>query len=257
MLWRTDAMVLDAATSVAARLDDARAGDATHTVAAAAIDLSGRVHVATNVFHFTGGPCAELAVLGAAAAVSDDPVMTIVAVGDGGRGVLAPCGRCRQVLLDLQPQALVIVPGPPERGPAGTESEPAGPEGEPVAVPVRSLLPRAYAWPDAPAPRVVRFSGRYRDAMTAGRKTATIRYEDPQGTGPTTFVFEDEHADGFVTTPAVVTSVVRKRVAEIDADDARDEDAGSVEALRAGLRGHYPRLRDDDVVEVARFSLRP
>lgn len=249
MLWRTDAMVLDAATEIAARLDGtrhdgtARTDDTTHTVAAAAIDLSGRVHVATNVFHFTGGPCAELAVLGAARAVSDDPVMTIVAVGDRGRGVLAPCGRCRQVLLDLQPQTLVLVPGQAD--------------GAPEAVPVRSLLPRAYAWPDAPAPRVVRFSGRYRDAVLAGRKTATIRYDDPQGTGPTTFVFEDEHAAGFTTTPALVTSVVRKRVADIDADDARDEDAGTVADLRAGLLGHYPQLRDEDEVEVARFSVRP
>ncbi|MGU3409800.1 ASCH domain-containing protein [Microbacterium sp. M1A1_1b] len=245
MLWRTDAMVLDAATTAAARLGDRhRPDDPTHTVAAAAIDLSGRVHVAANVFHFTGGPCAELAVLGVAAAVSDDPVMAIVAVGDGGRGVLAPCGRCRQVLLDLQPQTLVLVPGP------------GGPHDEPQAVPVRSLLPRPYAWPDTPAPRVVRFNTRYRDAVLAGRKTATIRHDDPQGTGPTTFVFEDEHAEVFDTARAVVTSVVRKHVAEIDDDDARDEDAGSVAALREGLRGHYPALSEDDVVEVARFSVR-
>lgn len=243
MLWRTDSVILDAATAAAARLDGVdRAGGDTHTVAAAAIDLSGRVHIAANVFHFTGGPCAELAVLGAAAAVSDDPVMSIVAVGDGGRGVLAPCGRCRQVLLDLHPQALVLVPGADD---------------EPEAVPVRGLLPHAYAWPDRPAPRVVRFNGRYRDAVLAGRKTATIRYDDPQGTGPTTLVFEDEHAEGFDRVPAVVTSVARKLVRELDQDDARDEDAGSVAALLDGLRRHYPQLTDDDRVEVARFSVRP
>lgn len=241
MLWRTDSVILDAATAAAAHLGGRRTDAATHTVAAAAIDVSGRVHVAANVFHFTGGPCAELAVLGAAAAVSDDPVMAIVAVGDGGRGVLAPCGRCRQVLLDLHPQALVLVPA------AGDEPE---------SVPVRSLLPRSYRWPDAPAPRVVRFAGRYRDAVLAGRKTATIRHEDPQGVGPTMFAFEDEHADGFDPVPAVVDSVVRKRVAEIDDDDARDEDAGSVAALREGLRAHYPELTDDDEVEVTRFSVR-
>lgn len=241
MLWRTDSIILDAATTAAARLGGGRADDATHTVAAAAMDLSGRVHVAANVFHFTGGPCAELAVLGAAAAVSDDPVMAIVAVGDGGRGVLAPCGRCRQVLLDLHPQALVLVPA------AGDEPE---------SVPVRSLLPRSYHWPDAPAPRVVRFAGRYREAVLVGRKTATVRFDDPQGTGPTTLVFEDEHAEGFDAVPAVVTSVTRKRVAEIDDQDARDEDVGSAAALRDGLRGHYLGLADDDVVQVARFSLR-
>jgi cytidine deaminase len=236
MLWRTDRMILDAATSAAARLT----GDPTHTVTAAAMDLSGRVHVAANVFHFTGGPCAELAVLGAVAAVSDDPVMSIVAVGDGGRGVLAPCGRCRQVLLDLHPTVLVLVPGS---------------DGQPEGVPVRTLLPRAYEWPDRPAPRAVRFNGRYRADVLAGRKTATIRFDDPQGIGPTTFVFEDEHADGFITLGAVVESVVTKRVDEIDDDDARAEGAGSVDALRAGLRGHYPALTGADVVQVARFRL--
>ncbi|MFJ3383794.1 MULTISPECIES: ASCH domain-containing protein [unclassified Curtobacterium] len=244
MLWRTDRMILDAATAAAARLPGDGAHGGTHTVAAAAIDLSGRVHTAANVFHFTGGPCAELAVLGAAAAVSDDPVMAIVAVGDGGRGVLAPCGRCRQVLLDLHPHVLVLVPAPDVDG--------AG-HGEPEGVPVRSLLPRAYAWPDRPAPRIVRFNGRYRDDVLAGRKTATIRHDDPLGTGPTTFVFEDEHAEGFTTVGAVIESVVRKRVDAIDADDARDEHVGSVADLRAGLRSHYPALRDDDVVDVARF----
>lgn len=247
MLWRTDSIILEAATRAASRLDTRaddpahpHADDHRHTVAAAAMDLSGRVHVAANVFHFTGGPCAELAVLGAAAAVSDDPVMAIVAVGNDGRGVLAPCGRCRQVLLDLHPHVLVLVPGA---------------AGEPEGVPVRSLLPRAYGWPDRPAPRIVRFSGRYQRAVLDGRKTATIRSDDPQGIGPTTFVFEDERADGFVTVPAEVTSVVRKRVRDVDDQDARDEDADSVEALRAGLREHYPQLTDDDEVEVARFSV--
>ncbi|ROS76075.1 cytidine deaminase [Curtobacterium sp. PhB130] len=246
MLWRTDRMILDAATAAAARLPGDGTHGGTHTVAAAAIDLSGRVHTAANVFHFTGGPCAELAVLGAAAAVSDDPVMAIVAVGDGDRGVLAPCGRCRQVLLDLHPHVLVLVPG----ADAGGEGD-----GEPVGVPVRTLLPHAYAWPDRPAPRIVRFNGRYRNDVLAGRKTATIRHDDPQGTGPTTFVFEDEHAEEFTTTGAVVESVVRKRVDEIDADDARDEHAGSVADLRAGLLAHYPSLGDDDLVEVARFRV--
>lgn len=38
-----------------------------HTVAAAALDTAGRIHTALNVYHFTGGPCAELVALGVAA----------------------------------------------------------------------------------------------------------------------------------------------------------------------------------------------
>jgi len=39
----------------------------THTVASAAMDTQGNVHTGVNVFHFTGGPCAELVVIAAAA----------------------------------------------------------------------------------------------------------------------------------------------------------------------------------------------
>jgi cytidine deaminase len=61
------------------------------------------------VFHFTGGPCAELVVLGRAAAEGVDELSQIVAVGDRDRGILSPCGRCRQVLLDLFPRIRVVV----------------------------------------------------------------------------------------------------------------------------------------------------
>ncbi|RII99142.1 hypothetical protein DZF97_16190, partial [Clavibacter nebraskensis] len=55
------------------------------------------------------------------------------AVGDGGRGIAPPCGRCRQVMLDLQPGMRVAVPGVD------------GPE----MVAIRDLLPVSYARPDA------------------------------------------------------------------------------------------------------------
>ena len=35
-------------------------GDSNHTVAAAAIDVTGEIFTAVNNYHFTGGPCAEL-----------------------------------------------------------------------------------------------------------------------------------------------------------------------------------------------------
>ena len=83
-----------------------------HTVAAAVRTTDGKVHTGVNVYHYTGGPCAELVALGAARAATVAEPMAIVAVGDEGRGVIAPCGRCRQVIADLHPGCTVIVPTP-------------------------------------------------------------------------------------------------------------------------------------------------
>lgn len=114
----------------ASRLVATRGDGELHTVAAAARAPDGRMVAALNVYHFTGGPCAELVVLGMAAGEGLGPIATIVAVGDGGRGIMPPCGRCRQVLLDSQPEVRVILPG----------------EGGPDLVPIRDLLPRGWSW---------------------------------------------------------------------------------------------------------------
>lgn len=103
-----------------------------HTMAAAARARDGRIVTAVNAYHFTGGPCAELVVVGAAAAQGVFELETIVAVGDRERGVVPPCGRCRQVLLDYFPGLRVIVG-----------------DGDRVrAVPVVDLLPETYVWAD-------------------------------------------------------------------------------------------------------------
>ncbi|MCP9969042.1 hypothetical protein [Actinomadura madurae] len=52
----------------AARVAAGHARGDRHTVAAAARARDGRIVAAMNVYHFTGGPCAELAVIGTAAA---------------------------------------------------------------------------------------------------------------------------------------------------------------------------------------------
>ena len=96
-----------------------------HNVAAAGRAPDGRVFTGLNVFHFAGGPCAELVVIGAAAAGGVYELDSIVAVD--GTGVIIPCGRCRQVLSDLMPRARVVVD-------------------EDEAVDVTTLLPRAYRW---------------------------------------------------------------------------------------------------------------
>ncbi len=103
-----------------------------HTMAAAARARDGRVITAVNAYHFTGGPCAELVLIGAAAAQGAYELHTIVAVGDRDRGIVPPCGRCRQVLLDYFP-ALGVIVG----------------DGDRVrTVPVADLLPESYVWAD-------------------------------------------------------------------------------------------------------------
>ncbi|MER7891444.1 cytidine deaminase [Micromonospora sp. NPDC094482] len=137
----TDRALVQAATAVA----KLRCRGENHTVAAAARSADGRVFTAVNVYHFTGGPCAELVAIGAAATQGVGELETIVAVGDRGRGVIPPCGRCRQVLRDYYPSIRVIV----------------GPMDALRVVPVGDLLPETYVWADqqtdaatpAPAPR--------------------------------------------------------------------------------------------------------
>ncbi|WP_031071245.1 cytidine deaminase family protein [Streptomyces sp. NRRL S-118] len=103
-----------------------------HTMAAAARARDGRIVTGLNAYHFTGGPCAELVVIGTAAAQGAYDLTTVVAVGDGGRGVVPPCGRCRQVLLDYFP-ALGVIVGTGDRL---------------RTVAITDLLPESYIWAD-------------------------------------------------------------------------------------------------------------
>ena len=101
-----------------------------HSVSSAALSSDGRIFTGVNVYHFNGGPCAELVVVGVAAAAGVETLTHIVAVGNNGRGVLNPCGRCRQVLCDLHPGIKVIVQDREEKR----------------VVDAASLLPFSYAW---------------------------------------------------------------------------------------------------------------
>ena len=159
MLYPPESRVLDAALRQVERLT----GDTNHTVAAAAMETTGRIFSAVNVDHFTGAPCAELVVLGLAASQGAGPLVTMVAVGDEDRGVIPPCGRCRQVMLDQNPDCHVIVPT----------------ENGLDTVPVRALLPYSFHLPDAAPERFIRFNPRYLDSIMNGSKTATTRLDDP------------------------------------------------------------------------------
>ncbi|MCB5169570.1 cytidine deaminase [Streptomyces bambusae] len=118
--------------AAAAHLARTRCRGDNHTMAAAARAEDGRIITAVNAYHFTGGPCAELVLIGTAAAQGAYALRTIVAVGDRDRGVVPPCGRCRQVLLDYFPGLQVIVG-------AGDRIR---------SVPVADLLPDSYVWAD-------------------------------------------------------------------------------------------------------------
>ncbi|MFC8194197.1 cytidine deaminase family protein [Streptomyces sp. NPDC060006] len=129
MSTRTDPVdheLLQAATHVAAT----RCRGDNHTMAAAARAKDGRIVTAVNAYHFTGGPCAELVVIGAAAGQGVYDLDTIVAVGDRDRGVVPPCGRCRQVLLDYFPSLNVII----------------GASDGLRTVSITDLLPESYIW---------------------------------------------------------------------------------------------------------------
>lgn len=84
--------------------------DGVHTMGAAVLASDGRMFASVNLYHFTGGPCAELVALGTARAGGARGLTTIVAVGNHGRGPVGPCGRDRQVLFDYYPGIRVILP---------------------------------------------------------------------------------------------------------------------------------------------------
>jgi cytidine deaminase/GNAT superfamily N-acetyltransferase len=110
--------------------DEARRGlGPDHTVGAALLTEGGRVVRGLNTHHYLGGPCAEtVALSNHAARCPEDPVRAVVAVHGPTRGVIAPCGMCRQILFEIDPGIECGVPGP------------EGPEMHPV----RALLPRPY-----------------------------------------------------------------------------------------------------------------
>ncbi|GAT83141.1 cytidine and deoxycytidylate deaminase zinc-binding region [Streptomyces sp. F-3] len=118
----------------AARVARTRCRGDHHTMAAAGRARDGRIVTAVNAYHFTGGPCAEMVLIGAAAAQGVYELDTVVAVGDRGRGVVPPCGRCRQVLADYFPALRVVV----------------GNGDDTRTVPVVDLLPERYVWTDRP-----------------------------------------------------------------------------------------------------------
>lgn len=99
-----------ARSTIDANTDAGPDEDGVHTMGAAVRASDGRMFAGVNVYHFTGGPCAELVALGVARARGARELTTIVAVGNHGRGPVGPCGRDRQVLFDYHPGIRVLLP---------------------------------------------------------------------------------------------------------------------------------------------------
>ena len=116
----------------ARKIVDANADDeyGIHTMGAAVRGVDGKMYGGINLFHFTGGPCAELVALAHARASGARELSTIVAVGNCGRGPVGPCGRDRQILFDYHPNLRVILPTP-----EGTRS-----------VKIADLMPLGAVW---------------------------------------------------------------------------------------------------------------
>jgi cytidine deaminase len=230
-LGATVAALVDAARSVLRAHGD---GDV-HTVAAAVLDEDGRIHVGLNLYHFTGGPCAELVALAVARAAGARTPRLIVAVGDAGRGVLAPCGRDRQVLADYFPDIRVVAPF----------------DGEPRSVPIGDLLPHTYRWQDQQVQRL-RFRVTHLSAVRDGTKRVTMRFRDPVQVGPALLVFE---SDDEVSMPGRITSTVAKPVGAVTDAEAREDGFASAADVLPGLRDYYPNLRADDELVIVRFEV--
>lgn len=104
-----------------------------HQVVSAAYTKDNQIITAFNLTHFTGGPCAEQALFGAACAQGYLPtdLRYIVAVSETKRTVINPCGKCRQIMLDLCEDIQVVV---------------RNSKGELSVVEVKDLLP--FPFPD-------------------------------------------------------------------------------------------------------------
>jgi cytidine deaminase len=108
-----------------------------HMVAAALRSRDGRVWTGLHLGATVGrlSVCAEAVALGRAVLEGDGTIATAVAVRhpkpeehDRRLALVAPCGACREMLVDYAPEALVIMPMP---------------DG-PLKLPARALLPLPY-----------------------------------------------------------------------------------------------------------------
>lgn len=210
-----------------------------HTVAAALLTRSGQAVLGLNAFHFLGGPCGEISALANhAATCADDPIDAIVAVYGPTGQVISPCGKCRQVLFDIDPAIQCVV-----RGSNGLE-----------ALSVAELLPHAYDWRAMERPQQVFMWEGYESTIRDGSKRQTIRVDDPFRPGPALLVFEKENGET-VTLDANLTSVLATRRCDLTEEHARRDGFASLADLHEALDMHYPGLEMEDSIDIVAFEL--
>lgn len=166
-------------------------------------------------------------------------MVAVAAVYGPTADVLPPCGKCRQVLFDLDPSIACIV-----RTAKGD-----------AAVPVRELLPYAFDWRavEAGPQRIYMWEG-YEELIRSGAKRQTIRIDDPFRVGPAEVVFEKESLE-VTTIPAIVTNVRTVERSGLTELDAQRDGFDTLADLHAALDQHYPGLADDDTADLVTFEV--
>jgi cytidine deaminase len=218
----------------------ARHSEPEHTVAGGLLTASGQVILGLNTFHFLGGPCGEVAALSNhAASAPEDPIVASAAVYGPTGDIMAPCGKCRQVLFDIDPGIRFVV-----RDASGLITRTA-----------RELLPHAYDPTHHDQPQRMYMWEGYEESIRSGAKRQTIRIDDPFHPGPAEIVFEKESEEDVVL-PATVTSVRPATRGELTHQDAVRDGFGDLRELQDALARRYPGLGDSAPVDVVGFELR-
>ncbi|MFC8084528.1 ASCH domain-containing protein [Streptomyces sp. NPDC057340] len=127
--------------------------DGAQTMGAAVMAADYRMFAGVNLYHFTGGPCAELVALGAARAQGARQMRCIVAVGNH----------------DVMPLTQRWTP-----------------EG------MSALDPSLCQDRETAGSPIIRFNPRYLEGVRSGTKTKTTRFRDPAQLGPARLVFESD-----------------------------------------------------------------
>ncbi len=200
---------------------------------------SGHVVLGLNTYHFLGGPCGEIAALSNHASTApDDPIVAVAAAYGPTGDVIAPCGKCRQIIFDTSPSIRFVV-----REANGLTARTA-----------EELLPFAYDWRDAERPQRIYMWEGYESAIRSGAKRQTIRIDDPFRPGQADLVFEKDSGD-VVSIAATVTDVRSVPRSELTDDDAKRGGFDTLNDLNAALDQHYPGLQASSAIDIVAFTL--
>jgi cytidine deaminase len=96
------------------------------------------------------------------------------------------------------------------------------------------------------------FRATHLDAVRAGTKRITMRFNDPVEVGPASLVFE---FDEEVRIPGRIVSAVATRVDSVTEEEAREDGFASAAEVLTGLRDYYPDLQPTDELVIVRFDV--